>query len=104
VDCKFEVMKKEKGLEQYYSGNDDWCDIVQMAKEDFWIDSEYQKNLLKVMKNQLDISMAIYARFKEGSIEWVSRKVPALGHITPLECLETTSLTKRLREALMRMP
>lgn len=98
------MKNKEKGLELYYSGDKDWDEMVQMAKEDFWIDSDYQGKLLNTLKNHLDIAMVIYARLGNGSLNWVNQKIPALDNLTPLECLESSDLIKRLKEGLMRFP
>jgi len=45
----------------------------------------------------------VYARFGEANLEWVHRKVSALDNLSPLVCLETPELIKRLKEALSRM-
>lgn len=92
-------------LEQYFdsNGNQAWDTLVNLATETYWTNSESQKLLEQTLKNQTDIAKVVYARFGEASLEWVHRKVPALDNLSPLACLETPELIKRLKEALSRM-
>ena len=96
-------MKEKKGIEQYYSGDENWNEWVEMCKEDFWENSDYQKSLLDKLKENLDLAIVIYGRLGTESINWVEKKVPALENLTPLECLTSKKLILRLRKCLMRM-
>lgn len=92
-------------LEQYFDSNGSlaWDTLVKLATETSWTNSESQKLLERSLKNQTDIAKVMYARLGEASLQWIHRKVPALDGLTPLECLETTELIKRLKEGLSRM-
>ncbi len=96
-------MTEKKDLEIYYSGDDDWNEWVDMCKKDFWTNSEYQNTLLQKLNEKLDLAVVIYGRLEKESIDWIDKKVPALGYLTPLECLKSKNLILRLRECLMRM-
>lgn len=92
-------------LEQYFdsSGSKGWEDLVDLATETSWTYSESQKLLEQTLNNHTDIAKVLYARLGEESLAWVYRKVPALDGLSPLACLETPELIKRLKEALCRM-
>jgi hypothetical protein len=92
-------------LEQYFdsSANQGWQVLVTWSTETYWTNSESQKLLEQTLRSHTDIAKVIYARFGEASLEWVHRKVPALDNLSPLGCLETPELIKRLKEALLRM-
>lgn len=92
-------------LEQYFdsSGSKGWNDLVDLATETSWTNSESQKLLEQKLDNHTDIAKVLYARLGEESLDWVYQKVPALDGLSPLACLETPKLIKRLKEALCRM-
>lgn len=92
-------------LEQYFdsSGRPGWNNLVNWSTENYWTNSDSQKLLEQTLNNHTDIAKVVYARFGEASLEWVHRKVPALDNLSPLSCLETPELIKRLKEALSRM-
>ncbi len=92
-------------LEQYFdnNGSKGWNDLVDLATETSWTNSESQKLLEQKLDNHTDIAKVLYARLGEESLDWVYRKVPALDGLSPLACLETPKLIKRLKEALCRM-
>lgn len=97
-------MSMKEGLEKYYGidGDKDWINIVEISKV-LWVNSDYQRKLLQILYDNLDIAIVIYERMGEHSIEWINEKVPGLENITPLECLKSPKLMLRLKEALMRM-
>ncbi|MCH5719817.1 hypothetical protein [Niabella hibiscisoli] len=92
-------------LEQYFdrSSRMGWDDLVNWATETYWTNSETQKLLKQTLKNHTDIAKVVYARFGEASLRWIHSKVPALDKLSPLACLETPELIKRLKEGLLRM-
>ncbi|TJZ62948.1 hypothetical protein FAZ15_01200 [Sphingobacterium olei] len=92
-------------LEQYFDSNGSkaWDTLVKLATETSWTNSESQKILEQILNNHTDIAKVLYARLGEESINWIYRKVPALDGMSPLECLETPELIKRLKEGLSRM-
>ncbi|MFC4690935.1 hypothetical protein ACFO5T_10890 [Dokdonia genika] len=89
-------------LEQYYKGDDSWNKYSSIFGED-WTDSDFQKELLVLVNNQIDLAKVIYYHNTENSINWLNSKVPALNYLTPLECLKDIELTKRLKVCLMRI-
>jgi hypothetical protein len=91
-----------KKLEQYYKGDDSWNKYSSIFGED-WTDSNFQKELLVLVNNQIDLAKVIYYHNTEFSIKWLNSKVPALDDLTPLECLKDIELTKRLKVCLMRI-
>lgn len=95
-------MKKYDSLEYHYSGDQAWNHLLHLA-ESSWINSELQKQLSISLDNHLDIAKVMYAILGDESIRWIYKKIPALDHLTPLECLESPRLIQRLKEALMRM-
>lgn len=92
-------------LEQYFdsNGSQAWDTLVNLATETYWTNSESQKLLEQSLKNHTDIAKVMYARLGEASLQWIHRKVPTLDCLSPLECLETPELIKRLKEGLSRM-
>ena len=92
-------------LDQYFDsdGSEAWDTLVNLATKTYWTNSESQKLLEQTLNNHTDIAKVVYARFEEESLKWIHRKVPALDHLSPLACLETPELIKRLKEALCRM-
>lgn len=91
-----------KGLENYYSGDDSWQAMVNLAMAS-WTDSEPQRELVRLMNGDRDLAAVVYARMGEHSQTWITGKVPALGGKSPLSCLASPSFIRRLREMLMRM-
>lgn len=90
-------------LENEYPGDADWQSTVALYEEDYLDDDA--RELAKALGDHLD--MAVILRGKRGLEEglwWIGQNVPALDNITPLECLESPTLIKRLKTALMRMP
>lgn len=92
-------------LEQYFdsNGSQAWDTLVKLATETYWTNSVSQKSLERSLKNHTYIAKVMYARLGEASLDWIHNKVPALDGLSPLECLETPELIKRLKEGLCRM-
>jgi len=91
-----------KKLEHYYKGDKSWTKYSNIFGED-WTDSDFQKEILALVNNQIDLAKVIYYHNTEFSIKWLNSKVPALDNLTPLECLKDIELTKRLKVCLMRI-
>ena len=89
-------------LEQYYKEEGSWKKYSSIFGED-WTDSDFQKELLVLVNNQIDIAKVIYYHNAEFSIEWLNSEVPALDNLKPLECIKDSELTKRLKVCLMRI-
>lgn len=92
-------------LEEYYSGEEKWDRFVSFYS-DKWEQCENKELILSLYDYNDDIAKVIYGI--EGSVKDVlaltSYKVPALGGLTPLDCLKDENLKKRLKTMLMRKP
>lgn len=94
----------KQGLEQYYSGDENWQDFVKIAEQNTCLPDDYKMKIVQALKGHYDIAIVVYYRLLDESFEWIYKKNPALENLTPIECLETPDLIERLKEALMRMP
>ena len=72
--------------------------------DDEWESCEFKQDLLEAMKNHLDIAIVIYGTLLEASMSWISSSVPALGGLTPIQCLSTPSGIERLKQTLLSLP
>ena len=72
--------------------------------DDEWESCEFKEDLLKAMNNHLDIAIVIYGTLLDDSMSWVSRSVPALSGLTPIQCMSTPSGIKRLKQILLSLP
>lgn len=90
-------------LEKYYAGDESWEKYVKLYEEDYLDDNAH--TLAKSIGGHLDLAVVIYGKrgLKEG-LWWLEQNVPALNNITPIDCLASPKLIRRLRETLMRMP
>src|SRR5476651_1231103 len=90
-------------LEKDYPGDVDWQQYVALYEEDYL--DENAQELATLLNDHLDMAVIIYG--KRGLVEgrcWITRQVPALDQLRPIDCLQSRRLIKRLRSALMRMP
>ena len=92
----------ENNLELYYPGDEAWVTFVNVHRQT-WHESSSQMALLKKMDNQLDLAITIYNIHNGRWQKWIESQIPSLDYLTPLECLRTPTLIKRLRTVLMRM-
>lgn len=92
------------GLEQYFSGEGDWEDFVNIFVDKYKNEDAYQ--LAKYLNDKLDIAIVIHAQIGElqTCVKWITCKIPVLENLRPIDCLKNDLLTKRLKTALMRMP
>ena len=90
------------GLEHHYSGDKAWQDVAKLAMES-WTGSATQGELLRLLNGDRDLAAVVYARMGDQSPKWITGKIPALGGKTPVACLTSPGLVRRLREVLMRM-
>lgn len=90
-------------LEKHFKGEKSWIEYSSVFGED-WTDSDFQKELLTLVNNQIDLAKVIYYHNTDFSIKWLNSRVTALDNLTPLECLKDIELTKRLKVCLMRIP
>ncbi|WP_343565690.1 hypothetical protein [Sphingobacterium sp.] len=91
-------------LEQYFDEKSKiaWDNMVYWA-ESYWTESVDQKLLEENLDNKSDIAKVIFAKLREGGLDWIDRKIPALDNLSPKECLNTSDGIKRLKEGLLRM-
>ncbi len=89
-----------KCLERYYEGDERWEQYVKVFETEELID----KTLLELCNNDKDLAQVIHFHLGQGSIAWMQSSIPALDNISPLECLKSETLTRRLRVCLMRFP
>lgn len=102
-------MEEKIKLEQYYSGDEAWYKFVAIAKDAInTADFNTNKDTLELLKEKLspqeDIAYVAYYFFYNDSINWAERQIPALDYLQPIACLDSKTLTQRLREALLRTP
>ncbi|QVN23288.1 hypothetical protein [Burkholderia pyrrocinia] len=89
-------------LEQYYPGDTSWhrfVDVFGQSKS-----KQAVQDLAQSLNGDVELATVIYEVVGAGYGEWIHQKVPALDHLTPVECICDPALTKRLRTALMRFP
>jgi hypothetical protein len=89
-------------LENYYSGDSAW-NTFSYVFDEFRTRPEVH-SLTKTLGGRLDLACVIYGKVGSGYPQWLSKHIPALGNLTPLQCLGDAALLNRLREMLMRMP
>jgi hypothetical protein len=94
---------KKDNLENYYSGDAIWNNLVKIFKDDFLNDIKNKKDFLQKVKGDLDLAVVIYGKLGEYGYKWIDSKTPALGGLSPTQCLESEKLILRLRECLLRM-
>lgn len=90
-------------LEEYYSGEEHWQDIVDHANDEFWSDFDYKVELMSKLEGNDDIAKVVFAKMGLKSIDWLDRRIPALGNLKPIDCLKSDNLRNRLKECLLRM-
>ncbi|WP_289063028.1 hypothetical protein [uncultured Zobellia sp.] len=90
-------------LEQYYKGEENWLNFVDLYNE-FWNENNNQIELLKALNNNLTIAKVIYGKMGNSSLKWINEKIPALDNLSPIECTKNPELIKRLKVCLKRMP
>lgn len=82
---------------------EDWENFVNICEE-YWHDTPLQLKLLQLLENNKDIAIVVNYHLTDSAIDWLYRKVPALGNLMPIECLKSEALKIKLKEALWQMP
>ena len=95
------MIHSDGGLEKYYPGDKKWRDFVSVF-EDKWTNSKLQIELLNALNDKKDLAIVIYGIMTIHCLNYLNARIPALGQLTPLECLQNKTLIKRLRVCLMR--
>ena len=90
-------------LEDEYPGDEAFARFSK-AFEQHWLAFAGKQALLEKLSGDVELARAVAGQCAESSLEWLDQEVPALGSMTPLECLATKSGMRRLRTCLMRMP
>ena len=89
-------------LENYYSGDSAWNQLVSLYVE-FWTDNSLTKELLQRLNHDKDIAQVIYGKFGSSSLSVITQPVPALDNLSIADCIAAPNLLQRLRECLIRM-
>jgi hypothetical protein len=97
------AMSNNDNLENFYSGDKNWNNLVEMAKDDFLNDVNKNLDFLQKLDRNLDLAVVIYAKLGSYGFKWIDNKIPALGGLTAQECLKSENLIIRLKECLLRM-
>lgn len=90
-------------LENYYSGDESWDELEELALKEHK-DVPEVVEISERLGGNLGLACVIYGTIGSGAIDWLDRKVPVLDNIRPLDCVNDPVLIKRLREALTRFP
>ncbi|MHA8112439.1 hypothetical protein ACX122_04850 [Kosakonia cowanii] len=92
-----------ENLETEYPGDAKW-EIFCRVYESMFQSDEIMELALEFGGHK-DIATVIYGLLgAEECFEWIHKKIPILDELTPLECIKSVSLMRRLKTALMRMP
>jgi hypothetical protein len=97
------MINNSDNLENFYTGDTNWNSLVQMAKDDYLNDVNKNFDFLQNLNQNLDLAVVIYSKLGKYGFKWIENKVPALGGLTPQECLKSENLIIRLKECLLRM-
>ena len=90
------------GLEQYYKGDTAWNDYAKAVKDEVGI-CPLRHDIEKFIPDS-DIANVICFLVGSNSLAWINQSIPALGGMTPLECMKSQKGVQRLKTMLMRMP
>ena len=90
------------GLEEHYLGDQAFTKYSDSFAAE-WKSFPNKEELLKVV-GSIELARPIAFHCGLHFAEWLHKKIPALDHITPMECLSSPSGIRRLKSCLMRMP
>ena len=80
-----------------------WERFVGLCENE-WTNTPNQVELLGLLKGDKDMAVVVNYQFGDSAIDWLYRKVPALGNRIPINCLKSETSKISLREALWQMP
>ena len=89
-------------LENYYSGDSAWNQLVSLY-EDLDTNNSLTKELLQQLNYHRDIAQVIWGKFGSSSLSVITQPVPALDNLSIADCIAAPNLLQRLRECLIRM-
>ena len=96
--------KYEKKPRRVYKTSQEWWEKFASNGIEEWAECSYQKELLEIVKDDINLAMVVHHFVGENFSKWAYAKdIPDLGGLSPVECLNTEWGTKRLRMMLMRM-
>jgi hypothetical protein len=90
-------------LEEHYAGDEAWAAFVE-ALPDEWDQCTFKEELWLSLQGNVDLAKLIYFQARDTSLAYINKPVPALDGLSPIACLATPTLLRRLRSMLMRMP
>lgn len=90
-------------MQEDYSTEESWLMYVSLF-DNYWNKYEFQLELLAACNGHLDIAKVISYHLGDHSLKWMTSKVPALGDLTPLDCVNNDNLRDRLKVCLRRFP
>ncbi len=90
-------------LEDYYAGDKVFLKYSRNLESE-WEKFEYKKELLALVRGDVDIARPIAYSLGVHYEKWFFSKVPVLDNISPSECMRTRKGIRRLKECLLRFP
>lgn len=90
-------------LEDYYRGEHAWRLFADSFAAD-WKLCGFKSELIVALGGREDLAKVVFAAVGDAALSWIASPIPALTNLTPLECLQSESLLRRLKVMLMRMP
>ena len=93
-------MLNNSEIENYYINDEAWENFAKICKN---IETKHTKELLTLLNNDIKLVNVIEYRVLENSLDWITRNIPALNNLRPIDCVNDDNLLKRLKECLLRM-
>ena len=93
-----------KMLHDTDSNQDDNFNNLARTYDTDWESCTFKQDLLKSLNNHLDIAIVIYGTLLDASMSWISTSVPALDDLSPIQCMNTPSGMKKLKQVLLSFP
>ena len=96
------MSENDEKLEKFFPGDDAWKEFVDLYSEgERFVRIE---EVFSRFEGNDDVALVICGYFQEHAVAWIGAKVPALGGLTPAECLASAAGVQRLKTVLMRLP
>ncbi|RJG36061.1 hypothetical protein D1Z90_20570 [Motilimonas pumila] len=78
-----------------------WDDFAQLCKPCF-SDCTFKDELISECGGKEDLAWVVYRHTQDTALEWMRKKVPALGNKTPRKCLGAN--LNQLKDVLLSFP